>query len=80
MPHASSRGLDIVISVQDMVRVAVCTRFWYLCLTVYAGDIVHVRVLGQSIVALGSPEVIGEFLERRSSVTSDRVQSPLYKL
>ena len=40
----------------------------------------HVRVLGQSIVALGSPEVISEFLERRSSVMSDRVQSPLYKL
>ncbi|KAI0693295.1 CyP450 monooxygenase [Cerioporus squamosus] len=44
------------------------------------GDIVHVPVLGQRIMVLGSPRVLAELLDKRSSVTSDRIQSALLQL
>ncbi|KAH9929089.1 cytochrome P450 [Epithele typhae] len=44
------------------------------------GRIVHFRVFGQSIVVLGSADVIFEYLEKRSSNTSGRKQSPLIEL
>ncbi|KAI1791791.1 cytochrome P450 [Ganoderma leucocontextum] len=44
------------------------------------GDIVHLKVLGQHLVVLGSPEAIFELLEKRSANTSDRQQVPLMTL
>ena len=44
------------------------------------GDIIHVRVLGQSMVVLNSAAVIDEYLEKRSAITSDRKQTPLIAL
>ena len=43
--------------------------------TLGIGEIMHFRVLGQSIVVLGSPDVIFDFLEKRSANTSDRQTS-----
>ena len=40
----------------------------------------HFRVLGRSIVVLGSPSAISEVLEKRSLTTSGRLQSPLIEL
>ena len=45
-----------------------------------AGDILHFRVLGTSIVVLGSADVIFEYLDGRSANTSDRKQTPLIEL
>ncbi|RPD62682.1 CyP450 monooxygenase [Lentinus tigrinus ALCF2SS1-7] len=44
------------------------------------GDIVYVPVLGQRIMILGSPRVITDLLDKRSSVTSDRMQSAIIEL
>ncbi|TBU24770.1 cytochrome P450 [Dichomitus squalens] len=44
------------------------------------GDIIHLHVLGQHIVVLGSAQAIYEYLEKRSANTSDRVQSPMIEL
>ncbi|KAI1792480.1 O-methylsterigmatocystin oxidoreductase [Ganoderma leucocontextum] len=44
------------------------------------GDIIHFRMLGQSIIVLGSLEIINEYLEKRASNTSDRPQSPIIEL
>ena len=44
------------------------------------GNIIHFRILGQSIMVLGSPDVITEFLEKHSANTSNRVQTPLIDL
>ncbi|PIL24686.1 cytochrome P450 [Ganoderma sinense ZZ0214-1] len=44
------------------------------------GDILHLKILGQHIVVLGSPEAISELLEKRSANTSDRPQVPLMEL
>ncbi|KAI0697654.1 cytochrome P450 [Cerioporus squamosus] len=44
------------------------------------GDIVHLRFFNRHVVVLGSPEVIFEFLDKRSVNTSDRDQTPLVEL
>ncbi|RDX45826.1 cytochrome P450 [Lentinus brumalis] len=44
------------------------------------GDILHFEVLGDSIVVLGSAEVIMEFLDKRSANTSDRTENVLIEL
>ncbi|OSD07442.1 cytochrome P450 [Trametes coccinea BRFM310] len=44
------------------------------------GDIVYLEVLGAPMVVLGSPELIDEFLEKRSANTSDRIKTPLISL
>ncbi|KAI0332177.1 cytochrome P450 [Cubamyces sp. BRFM 1775] len=44
------------------------------------GDVVYLEVLGRPMVILGSPEVMMEFLERRSAVTSDRTESALMSI
>ena len=49
-------------------------------LTTVAGDILHLNVLGDSTVVLGNAELALEYLEKRSSVTSDRKQSALIEL
>ncbi|KAI0741843.1 cytochrome P450 [Daedaleopsis nitida] len=40
------------------------------------GDVVHVPVLGHSVVLLGSAKAIFDVLDQRSATTSDRYQSP----
>ena len=44
------------------------------------GDVLHFRVLGRSIVVLGSAEAIYEYLDKQSANTSDRVQTPMIEL
>ena len=46
----------------------------------FTGDILHLKILGQHMVVLGSPEAILELLEKRSANTSDRQQVPLMAL
>ncbi|PIL29134.1 hypothetical protein GSI_09183 [Ganoderma sinense ZZ0214-1] len=44
------------------------------------GDVVYLQVFGQSIVVLGSPDAIFEYLDKQSANTSDRVQTPMIEL
>ncbi|RDX45817.1 cytochrome P450 [Lentinus brumalis] len=44
------------------------------------GDILHFRILGHSIVILGSAELMTQYLDKRSANTSDRKQTPLIEL
>ncbi|KAI0697650.1 cytochrome P450 [Cerioporus squamosus] len=52
----------------------------YRDLTSTYGNIVHVRLLGQSFVVLNDADVIDEILEKRSANTSDRKTTPLIEL
>ncbi|OBZ67581.1 O-methylsterigmatocystin oxidoreductase [Grifola frondosa] len=44
------------------------------------GDVMHLQLLGQSIIVLGSPEAAFELLEKRSAIYSDRPRSTLVSL
>ncbi|PIL29172.1 cytochrome P450 [Ganoderma sinense ZZ0214-1] len=44
------------------------------------GDIIHFRIFGKSTVVLGSPGIIHEYLEKRATNTSDRVQTPVFEM
>lgn len=44
------------------------------------GNVVCLRVLNQSVVILGDPDVILAFMDRRSANTSSRVQTPSFSL
>ncbi|KAH9889914.1 cytochrome P450 [Cubamyces lactineus] len=44
------------------------------------GDIVYLEVLGRPIIVLGNPNVMAEFLEKRSAITSDRVKTVLMEV
>ncbi|KAI0697651.1 cytochrome P450 [Cerioporus squamosus] len=44
------------------------------------GNILHFRILGDSLVVLGSASVIMEYLDKRSANTSDRKESVLIEL
>ncbi|KAI0330488.1 cytochrome P450 [Cubamyces sp. BRFM 1775] len=44
------------------------------------GDIVYLEVLGRPIIDLGSPSVMMEFLDKRSAITSSRVETVLMHL
>ena len=61
-----------------------CVQFNKLCdqcvFIFFTGDIVHLKILGQHMAVLGSPEAIFELLEKRSANTSDRQQVPLMAL
>ena len=46
----------------------------------FAGNIVHFRVLGQSIIVLNSADDVVELLEKRSATSSDRPQTPMIEL
>lgn len=41
---------------------------------------VRLRMFGQDMIVLGSPEVIFEMLDKRSANTSDRKQTPSISL
>ncbi|TBU24748.1 cytochrome P450 [Dichomitus squalens] len=43
-------------------------------------DILHLRMFGQSMIVLGSAEIIHQFLEKRAANTSNRKQSPMIEL
>lgn len=49
------------------------------CITA-SGDILFFRMLGQSLMVLGSAKVAFELLEKRSVNYSDRPQSPMFDL
>ncbi|KAI0662139.1 cytochrome P450 [Cubamyces menziesii] len=44
------------------------------------GDVVYLEVLGRPVIVLGKPDVMMEFLDKRSAITSDRVQTVLMDL
>ena len=47
---------------------------------IFTGDIVYLKVLGQSIILLGSYEAAFEILEKRSANYSNRPQSIMVNL
>lgn len=51
-----------------------------VCLFCDIGDIVYLTALGMPVVILGSPRAIFELLDKRSAITSDRIQSPMVPL
>ena len=52
----------------------------FLMICAFAGNIVHFRVLGQSIIVLNGADDVIELLEKRSATSSDRPQSPMIEL
>ncbi len=44
------------------------------------GDVTYFQVMGRHVMVLGSPTSISEFLEKRTSNTSDRLVTPLVRL
>ncbi|TBU24745.1 cytochrome P450 [Dichomitus squalens] len=72
------RPLPILGNMLNMPR----SRQWisYRDLSRVFGDVLHFRILTQSVVVLGSPEAIYELLDKRAAITSDRVQSPMIEL
>lgn len=40
------------------------------------GEVMHLHVLGQSIVVLGTAKVVLEYLEKRSAITADKKTIP----
>ncbi|KAI0754718.1 CyP450 monooxygenase [Daedaleopsis nitida] len=72
------RTLPFIGNVAHMRQPEIWKAHKRLCDTY--GDVVYVPVLGQSIVILGSPRAIFDLLDKRSSKTSDRLQSPLIPL
>lgn len=45
-----------------------------------AGNIMHFHIPGESFVVLNDPNLILEYLEKKSANSSDRPQSPLLKM
>lgn len=39
------------------------------------GDVIHMRVMGHSVVVLMSVQAISDLLDKRSSIYSDRIRS-----
>ncbi|RPD61592.1 cytochrome P450 [Lentinus tigrinus ALCF2SS1-6] len=58
------------------------TRRWeaYHELCSRYGDVLHFRVLGESIVVLNSPRAVKDILEKKAANTSDRTQIPMIEL
>ncbi|KAI0698980.1 O-methylsterigmatocystin oxidoreductase [Cerioporus squamosus] len=54
--------------------------FGYRDLCAQYGDIVHLRILNKHIVILGSPDIIFEYLDKRSANTSDREHTIMLEL
>ncbi|OBZ67817.1 O-methylsterigmatocystin oxidoreductase [Grifola frondosa] len=67
------RAFPIVGSFFDIPRASPWLTYQSLCEKY--GDIVHVRVMGKSIIIAGTPEVAMELLEKRSANYSDRPTS-----
>ena len=44
------------------------------------GDVIHLSVLGKSIIVLNSEEAARELLDKRSAIYSDRPNFPAYQL
>ena len=81
MPQSSGRGRAIETFARDMVSLFTTTGHETSSSHSYrAGDVVHVQILNTHIVVLGSPEVIFEYLDRRSANTSDREHTVMLEL
>ncbi|KAI1794937.1 hypothetical protein LXA43DRAFT_94640 [Ganoderma leucocontextum] len=72
------KGLPFIGNVADFQKPEVWKAHRELCNTY--GDVVYLTALGQPIVILGSPRAIFELLDKRSALTSDRIQSPMVPL
>ncbi|RPD61603.1 cytochrome P450 [Lentinus tigrinus ALCF2SS1-7] len=72
------RGLPLVGNLFNAPK----SKPWigYRDLSLIHGNIVHVNILGQHMVALNTADVIDELLEKRSAITSDRKDSILVDL
>ncbi|KAI9058207.1 cytochrome P450 [Trametes sanguinea] len=66
----------------NLLDIARCEYQWtgYKSLCSQYGDMVYLNVLGRHVLIVGSPRVVGELLEKRSSNTSDRPDSPTIAL
>ncbi|KAH9894789.1 CyP450 monooxygenase [Cubamyces lactineus] len=53
---------------------------WYRSMNAKYGDIVHFNMPGQHVVVLGTHETAVDLLEKKSSVTSDRVSTTMVML
>jgi hypothetical protein len=65
------RGLPIIGNLYDLPAAHPWLVFEQWCKQ-YNSDIVHARVLGQSVMILNSKNAVSEILEKRSSIHSDR--------
>ncbi|RPD61680.1 O-methylsterigmatocystin oxidoreductase [Lentinus tigrinus ALCF2SS1-7] len=72
------KGLPLVGNVHNAPRFKPWIGYRDLC--AQYGDIVHVQILNTHIVVLGSPEVIFEYLDKRSANTSDREHTVMLEL
>ncbi|TBU24744.1 cytochrome P450 [Dichomitus squalens] len=72
------KPLPILGNMFDMPR----SRQWisYRDLSRVYGDILHFRIFTKSYVVLNSAEAMYEFLDKRTTNTSDRVQTPMIEL
>ncbi|KAI0742101.1 cytochrome P450 [Daedaleopsis nitida] len=77
-PPPGPKGMPVLGNVVHMQQPQVWNAHAQLC-KVY-GDVVHVPVLGHSVVILGSANAIFDLLHKRSAATSDRQQSPTIEL
>ena len=63
----------------NMVRLHL--RMHFRCLNAfYVGDVVHLSVLGQSIIVLSTEQVMRKLLEKRATNYSDRPAAAMAKL
>ncbi|KAI0752763.1 cytochrome P450 [Daedaleopsis nitida] len=72
------KPLPILGNVLDIPRYKSWIGFRDLCRRY--GDIVQLDVLGRRLVILGNAELATEYLAERSSITADKMQSPLVEL
>ncbi|KAI0697657.1 cytochrome P450 [Cerioporus squamosus] len=72
------KGLPLVGNILEAPKFKPWIGYHNLSMTY--GNIVHVRVFGQSVVALDDADVIDELLEKRSAITSDRKVTPIVEL
>lgn len=71
-----NRGWCTTNGFNNMVCIRhVCRRLYPL--DFHPGDIIHVKVLGQSMIILGSMQRCNDIFEKRSSLYSDRVRLPM---
>ena len=46
----------------------------------HAGDVLHLKTFGQSLLILGSYKAVFDLMDRRSANYSDRPQTPMVEL
>ena len=67
-------------STRNMVNLSVIISSQSGCSCLTKGDIVHIRVLGTSIIVIESLDILLEYLDKQAAKTSDRPQSVITEL